>query len=118
LENYVAEQPDFFGPGEYTGPNLLEAESNPGPIPDGEMAGVDPRRRTIETQPVDQREANDIPARSKTGEIRLSSDLHEAAHRVDTGLTEQSRDQSANNEVREKIYDPVQDDSGPQSDQG
>lgn len=114
----MAEQPDFFGPGEHTGSNLLEAESNPGPIPDGEMGGIDHRRRTLEMQPVDQREAVDIPSRSKTGEIHLSSAPHDAVHRVETAITEQSRDQSADNEVREKIYDPVQDDSGPQSDQG
>ncbi len=114
----MAEQPDFFGPGEYTGSDLTEAESNPGPIPDGEMGSVDRRRRTIETQPIDQREAADIPSRSKTGEIRLSSSQHETAHHAKAALTEQSRDQSADNEVREKIYDPVQDDSGPQSDQG
>jgi hypothetical protein len=121
-ETIVADQPDALGPGEHAGPDNIQAEAGIGPIPDGEMPGVDPyqdqRRRTLEMQPVDAAESNTSES-GREGTLRRTGTDHDAIQPVphQDHPTERRLDDSAGDNDREIVFDPTQDDSGPHSDQ-
>lgn len=113
---------DFIGPGEDATPDGVEAEAHVGPIPEGEMPGHAPdrRRQTLELHAVDPCEADDCP---EAGEHRLiyrtgtDRDGIEPVKAASGETTETRQDHSAVDTQREAVFDPAQDDTGPQSDQ-
>ncbi|MBN1964979.1 MAG: hypothetical protein JW910_10045 [Anaerolineae bacterium] len=120
----MTHQPDDPGPGERTGPDLLQTEADARPIPDGEMRGADvprdPRRRTQEMLPVSGVEADGQPRLGQEGSLRRTGTERDALAAVRKGAsaTERRVDHSAADDRREDIFDPAQDDSGSQPDQG
>ncbi len=122
-EKTVTERHNLPGPGEYSDPELLQAEAHSGPIPDGEMLGVDPaqeRRRTlphpVAVEPQETIRSADI--REHNGARRESAERGASlAHRTRLDVSEQRLDHSASEQGREQALDSVRDDAGPQSDQ-
>ncbi|MBN1678747.1 MAG: hypothetical protein JW966_00550 [Anaerolineae bacterium] len=127
----MVDKPDLPGPGERTGPDHIQAEANGGPIPDGEMPGVDPaydhRRQRLEMRPISVSEYASEPETSERSIRQTGTDL-DVHHRVlgeSAGTPErrpgypleQRVDTSAGDSQREKSLAPVQDDSDPRSDQ-
>ncbi len=123
-EHNLADQPDFPAAGEHPGPDHIQAEASPGPIPEGEMPGVDPvpdrRRRTLELPCVDPHEFEESTDVTARGAIRRTGTDHDALPVIRLRLdpTEQQRDDTAGETGFETALDATQDDSGPQSDQG
>ncbi len=117
----MAEHPEFPGPGEHAGPDHIEAEAHSGPVPDGEMPGIDPdrdqRRRTLELSavqvPDEGREVRQQSALRRTG--TENDDLPRIHPR--SAATEQRQDRSVTDGQREDTFDPAQDNAGPQSEQ-
>jgi hypothetical protein len=120
-ESTVVDQPDYQGPGEDVAPDGMQAEASDGPIPNGEMLGADPaqdpRRFTLEMRPVDNHEPSEIEENRVLRRTGTDSDALRSV-RVTPIDSEQRCDNSADNDRRENMLDPAQDDVGPQSDQG
>lgn len=99
------------------------AEATTGPIPDGEMPGTDPssdhRRLTLELCPVTVSGTDDLPNVGEPSAIRRTSTDNDPQLVVEgsTESTEQRSDHTLDAR-RESLFDPSQDDTGPQSDQG
>jgi hypothetical protein len=113
----MGEHPDIPGPGEHNDSDSIQAESNSGPVPTGDIYSCDPRR----TQ-----ELPAVVTWASEGEQKVGEDLRRRTGtdldalrpvRVKSHATEQRLDRSAPNNQREISLDPVHDDSGPQSDQ-
>lgn len=118
----MTERHNIPGPGERPDPELVQAEAQIGPIPDGEMIGGDPEqdchRMLHELTAVEPREA------ARAGDFReqaarRTSTEHEVSPlaRPRADLSERRLDQSAAAQDREQALDSVHDDAGPQSDQ-
>jgi len=108
-------QPDFPGPGEQTGPDHIPTEANDIPIPDGELRAID-CRHTQELPAVrlyDPEEWHELAE----GKLRRTGTDRDRIPAVRAEMVAETRlDYSAYG--REVSLDTVQDDSGPQSDQG
>ena len=113
----MADFPDLPGPGEDVAPNGIEAEAHTGPIPDGELPGHalrDPRRLSQELRPVDQRALGEGPEAGTHQPRRRTSTDREAPEQVTVdGAIEDRLDHSAEDDHREEVFDPAQDDAGP-----
>ncbi|MBN1200641.1 MAG: hypothetical protein JXJ20_02175 [Anaerolineae bacterium] len=114
---------DFPGPGEHVG-QPLNTEGSDGPTPDGESLRTDPvqdrRRRVLNLPAVDPRQVDQCPELGEQQMLvrRTSTDRHAPlAVRVDAKAIEQRLDRSVNNDQREIVFDPIQDDADPNSDQ-
>jgi hypothetical protein len=121
-ENHLVEQPEIPGAGEHAGPDHIQAEASPGPIPEGELTGKDPaldrRRRTLELSPVQDRESADSKDSSYDIIRRTGTDQNALpVVRIRLDLMEQQRDHQAGDIGYENALDPTQDESGPQGDQ-
>ena len=116
-------RPDAPGPGEFAGLDHLQTESNFGPIPDGEMPGTDPLPSSSflksEAQPLDSREASYTSDLNDRIAIRRTGTDRDALPVVRfSPFTDQHEAQTTCCIPQENEFDLVQDDSGPQSDQG
>lgn len=119
----MANHPDHPAPGEQTDPAARPGESHNVTIPDGDTRHAYPEDdQGVVTQnrasavPHDHEDARDS-AESMT--IRRTSTDRDGIAAVPrfTHATEQRRDHSAG-DTRETVFDPAQDNAGPQSDKG
>ena len=115
----MVKQPDLAGPGEQLDPNMGPGELPSIPIADGDLPHTTAERASSTPapstpQPVgDQREGAENDPRQRIGTER-------GAFATTTPFdyaTEQRRDRSAG-DLRETVFDPAQDNAGPQSDKG
>lgn len=119
----MSDQPNVPGPGEQEAPEHIHAETHANPIPDGALPGVDPRqdqrRRSQDLPAVDLREAHE-PVESEVQRVlrRTSTDLDRLSAARAGVDTEDRVDHTLQDALRETVFDPAQDDAGPQSDQG
>lgn len=119
----MANRSDIPDPGEDATPDELQAETSPGPVPDGatpdRIPVPDRRRLTHEMAPVNLAVAGDASEGREDERHRTSTDGDGLASvRVSDGpATEHRLDRSAADDHREPVFDPAHDDAGPQSDQ-
>lgn len=120
----MADHSDHLGPGEQTDPDTSPGEAHNAPTPDGHLprgcSDSDPRAQAHETTLVaqrkdqDSRDSAECAPKRRTGTDR---DGYETVTPFDHAL-EQRRDHSAGDLLRETVFDPAQDNTGPQSDKG
>ncbi len=117
----MAGYPDSQGPGEHVGPCNLQGEAASGPSPDGEIPGNEMSReaRAFPAKlPV--RDASMIVGDAADPQValpRTGTDLEAVAmERGEPGAPEDRLDQSVEQVPRETVFDPAQDDAGPQPD--
>ncbi len=119
----MVDHSDLPGPGEQVDPNVKSGEAPGDPIPDGDMPRVqtarDACRQTQDLIPVAlpafdaARDGTDGARKRRTGTDR---DAY-AVIPPSTHATERQRDHSPGDQ-RETVFDPAQDNPGPQSDKG
>lgn len=120
----MADHSEHFGPGEQTDPETSPGEAHNAPTPDGDL----PRARSDhdshavahDDMLVAQRERNDARDSAECMPKRRTStdrDGYETVTPFNHAL-EQRRDHSAGDLLRETVFDPAQDNTGPHSDTG
>lgn len=110
--------PNVPGPGEQSDPDYPQAEATGGPIPDGEMPGLNgttPSHLGLTLEPED---AADLPeGDSPVAQHRAGTDRQAIFTAcAETGQPEARLDGSSHNVPHEAIIDPAQDNAGAQPD--
>lgn len=117
----MSNKPDVPGPGEHNSLEYLQAEAQDIRSYDGALPGndpaFDPRRRRMELNTAELREALDGTRSGGTRQTATERDDLRTV-RAGTFTTESRSDRTPGDNQRENRFDAVQDDSGPTSDQG
>lgn len=120
-------QPDVPEPGEDTGPdhpehaNVTEPVTKHGGMGDGKFTSaiqVDWRRSTLELRPFIAEVRQAAQENDGSDLLRRTGTDHEPVCVKEEISTEQRADHSTDDLLREEHFDPAQDNTGPQADQG